>query len=110
MQSVLLEAQRSSIVCNGRETSANKYLRFHIVHQLTDLGVSSDEFFELSKKILYDDRTYDKLLECEHKDPHFKLCDNEGRTHVRNSKDPILMQTMPSTIFKIIDAMLAKKS
>ena len=73
-------------------------LWFHIIHQLTNLGVSSDELFKLGKKIWYDNQAYDELLISELNNPHSRLSEHEREMLKGINNDPILMQTMRQEI------------
>ena len=73
-------------------------LWFHIVHQLTNLGVSSDELFKLGKKIWHDKQAYDELLKSELNNPHSKLSEHEREMVKGIHNDPVLMQTMRQEI------------
>jgi DNA-binding transcriptional MerR regulator len=73
-------------------------LWFHIIHQLTNLGVSSDELFKLGKKIWYDNQAYDELLKSELNNPHSKLSEHEREMVKGIHNDPVLMQTMRQEI------------
>ena len=73
-------------------------LWFHIIHQLTNLGVSSDELFKLGKKIWYDNQAYDELLISELNHPHSRLSEHERELLKGIHNDPVLMQTMRQEI------------
>ena len=73
-------------------------LWFHIIHQLTNLGVSSDELFKLGKKIWYDNQAYDELLISELNHPHSRLSEHERELLKGINSDPILMKTMRKEI------------
>ena len=73
-------------------------LWFHIIHQLTNLGVSSDELFKLGKKIWYDNQAYDELLISELNHPHSRLSEHERELLKGINNDPVLMQTMRQEI------------
>ena len=73
-------------------------LWFHIIQQLTNLGVSSDELFKLGKKIWYDNQAYDELLISELNHPHSRLSEHERELLKGINSDPILMKTMRKEI------------
>lgn len=73
-------------------------LWFHIIQQLTNLGVSSDELFKLGKKIWYDNQAYDELLISELNHPHSRLSEHERELLKGINNDPVLMQTMRQEI------------
>ena len=73
-------------------------LWFHIIHKLTNLGVSSDELFKLGKKIWYDNQAYDELLISELNHPHSRLSEHERELLKGIHNDPVLMQTMRQEI------------
>jgi DNA-binding transcriptional MerR regulator len=73
-------------------------LWFHIIHQLTNLGISSDELFKLGKSIWYDNQAYDELLKSELNNLHSRLSEDEREMLKGINSDPILMQTMRQEI------------